>query len=161
VWTGREVLAFVDVRSASGTALTRTVAFDPATDTWRQVSTSVDSPYAVAWDGQHVRVVTTDADLLTLDPTTGKVTTSELPDHALGALLVSPKGRLLLHGQRDYLLTDDGWRRLPDLPSRVNTGLRTTAWAGEQLVVWGGSASGIEGQDSVNTAEGWVLTPER
>ena len=166
VWTGQEVIAFVAVQTPSSHS-TRVVAFDPDADTWRLVTDSFELPFSLAWDGQHVQVVTQNQ-LLALDPATGATTSSAaLPDGGAGALLASPEGRLLLSGQRTYLRTtsagtgsgQEPWRRLPELPTQVETQQRTTAWAGEQIVVWGGKASGIEGESSTNTAEGWTLTP--
>ena len=104
VWTGKEVVAFVAVQTPGGTG-TRVVAFDSATDTWRLITDTTDLPFSVAWDGEHVQVVT-ESRLLALDPTSGTVTsTTALPDGRSGTLLASPEGQLLLQSWKGtYLL---------------------------------------------------------
>ena len=81
-----------------------------------------------------------------------------------GTLTVAPDGRLLLRQDHLYVRSarsahGSGWRRLPDLPSTVQTRGRAVAWAGGSIVVWGGSSSGISGEHTVNTADGWTITP--
>ena len=93
----------------------------------------------------------------------GETTEEPLPEPYGGTLTVAPDGRLLLQGDHlsvrgAHASAGPGWRRLPDLPSTVRTRGRAVAWAGGSIVVWGGSSSGITGEGTVNTAEGWSIT---
>ncbi|MBC3762703.1 hypothetical protein ACUN7V_01495 [Quadrisphaera oryzae] len=163
-WTGREVVALVATHGASETSegTWRVVAFGPAASTWRSVTDRADQPWDAAWDGQRVLVETPDR-LTALDVATGGTSeVAPLPDHRLGDLQVSASGRLLLTGSPSYLLDedDDGdarWLRVPEPPRAAVTTDSTVAWAGDDLVVWGGTqASEQDGGATRSTAEGWV-----
>lgn len=164
-WTGSEVVALVatDGASETGEGTWRAIAFDPATSTWRSVTGRADGPRELAWDGR--RLLLEDQDRLgALDVTTGESSdVVRLPDRTSGGLELSASGRVLLHTWRGaYLLVedDDGdaeWLRVPDAPGADRTTASTVAWAGDDLVVWGGTQAYEEdGGATRSSADGWV-----
>ena len=79
-WTGREVVTFVDVQT-DGDRVTRVVAFDPSSDTWRRVAPDAPSGYwsSPVWDGHDVVGATSDGRLAVLDVQSGERPRSRCP----------------------------------------------------------------------------------
>ncbi|PWJ47195.1 hypothetical protein SAMN06264364_1409 [Quadrisphaera granulorum] len=164
-WTGREVVAFVATNGASETdeGTSRVVAFDSAASTWRTIAERADGPVEIAWDGRRL-LLEGRREINALDVATGETTgVASLPDHADGELQVSSSGRMLLQTWRgSYLLVekDDGaagWLRVPEPPLADRTTESTVAWAGDDLVVWGGTQASEQDDGATrSTADGWV-----
>jgi hypothetical protein len=168
VWTGAELLAFVstdDCPAGTGPICTVLVGWEPHADRWRLAgflpSGLRRSPI---WTGTELIISGSDPDaharLYSVDPADRSV--DPLPHAPPGVLPFDPvAGPAALAVVADagvavFDLDTHVWRALPPLPASAPSTSRAVAWAGDALVVWGGSRDpALEG--SVNSAEGWIL----
>lgn len=123
VWTGRELVVWGGCDSSIPQCddlgegiLTDGVAYDPASDSWREVASSPLAP------GIHPQGVWTGSEVLIYAGTAS-------PENGPTAAAYDP--------------ANDSWRSLP-APPLAPRRYATAAWTGLHFVLWGGSRLGVE-----------------
>lgn len=164
-WTGTEMIVCCgrseDTPSPTAPARSSAAAYDPTTNTWRTLAPPPvqAGTYAVgaAWTGTEMLVIaglggtdprldgTGGSHVLAYDPTSDewRELAHPMPSEQFSELTWTGS-RLVLWSQRagqsdagqSYDPSADVWTRLPDLPE-PGLARGSTAWSGDQLVVWG------------------------
>ncbi|NAZ83022.1 hypothetical protein GTR02_14475 [Kineococcus sp. R8] len=138
----------------------RSLRFTPSTGTWTDLGVSPDALQLASGGGRVWGTVAGDdgsTSVAEVDPADGSVSPA-VPTGSYGGLVVSETGRLaLVGGPTIVVMSEDGtWTRLPAVPG--DPGSPSVVWAGDDLVVWGGSAT-VGEPASRNSRDGWVFRP--
>jgi hypothetical protein len=152
-WTGHELVLFSDGFNPGSAkpypaSFARAAAYNPATDTWRRISSLPQYGYGgtAAWDGSEVLVVGAGAhsrSAFAYDPATNRYRRlARMPFGLQGAAAFWTGHRLLVWGGGEsarglvYDPQTDRWSALPAAPLQGFG--QTVAWTGHDLIVWGG-----------------------
>ena len=162
VWTGRELVGWGG--GCCGDAVARGEAYDPATESWRELAESPLAPEQEplgAWSGHELILFVSGTSAVDGKPLPDKLARAAaydpatdswrriapLPERRLGATAGWDGREILVVGGRDavgvaartglaYDPETNRWRRLPTLdPGRVQA---VAVWTGTRLLVWGG-----------------------
>ena len=170
-WTGHEMVVVGGRQPASATdssfdtsqPTASGAALDPATNTWRTIASMpapMASPIAAVWTGRDV-VVFDHTHTYRYRPATDQWRVGAAPPFARdGVVVVSTGHQMLVWGGNDpqppaallsplvvhadgasYDPATDTWREIPSAPVPARTS-SSGVWAGRQMIVWGGVASG-------------------
>jgi len=166
VWTGREVLVWSSVPGTANTSGREVVlAYNPSTNTWRELPPSGLTPRAhavtvwtgkelVVWGGLNSDFTAAYGDGARLNPTTNtwrRLPPAPVPARGQATAVWSGHEVLIWGGDTSagtevgqgaaYDPSTDTWRALPLSPLRAKT-LPAGVWTGRYFLVIGGSAGG-------------------
>jgi N-acetylneuraminic acid mutarotase len=166
VWTGDELIICCGTGSQTADSAT-TVAYDPATNTWRRLADApITSSYTEAvWTGEQMLVVALGG-VVGYDPDTDSWTTYPPPDdgaYRLGDIAWTGEELIIwsreierqVHPGIALSPTTGIWRTLPDPPAWPAA--PDIVWTGERLVIWGGLPANSGGSER---AVGSVYDPD-
>jgi hypothetical protein len=143
-WTGHELIVFVSGLDPDGNPIAgaaRTAAYNPATDTWRQLAPPPDRPAAAVWDGGELLLVAADA-LHAYDPVRNRWRSfaGDAAGRSQSAAAWTGRELLLFGGATDLFAYDpvhDRSSRYPSAPLTLRSA-PTVNWTGRELIVWDG-----------------------
>ena len=168
-WTGRELIMIVSGVDPDGKPITggaaRAAAYNPVTDTWRQIAAPPAPRTLAVWDGHEILLVgggAGDGAAATVgysyDPSSNRWRSfPAMPVGRAQAVAAWTGRQLFLFGDEtlaDALLAFDPmrnrWSSLPKAPLRERA-TPAAVWTGRELIVWGGV---------IGTPAGTSIAPE-